>query len=296
MFDSRKEFWLGLGLIVGFTIVAYLPALDCGYIWDDDLYVTANTRLHDLNGLRRIWFEPTSGPQYYPLTFTTFWAEYQLWQLRPLGYHLGNVLLQAANGVLVWIVLRRLRVPGAWLAGAIFSVHPVHVESVAWITERKNVLSGVFYFTSLLAYLRFAGLDPPTGDRPATNQSHWYWLALTLFACALLAKTVACTLPVAIVLLIWWKRGRIAGSDVVQLVPFFGLSLAMGLATSWVERSHTGAVGEEYSFTLVERCLIAGRIVWFMPENSSGRPTSPSSTRAGSRTRVLGGNTCFRLE
>jgi tetratricopeptide (TPR) repeat protein len=263
MFDSRKEFWLGLGLIAALTIVAYLPALNCGYVWDDDLYVTENARLKDLPGLARIWFEPTSGPQYYPLTFTTFWAEYQLWKLHPLGYHLNNVLLQAATGVLVWIVLRRLDVPGAWLAGAIFAVHPVHVESVAWITERKNVLSGVFYFSSLLAYLRFAGLDQASGDPPVTDRARWYWLALGLFACALLAKTVTCTLPVAILLLIWWKRGQVERADITALVPFFALSLAMGLVTAWVERSHTGAVGEEYTFTIVERCLIAGRIVWF---------------------------------
>ena len=142
-------------LLVAVTLVAYLPALGGQFIWDDDDYVTDNLLLHSLKGLWQIWFVPGATPQYYPLSFTSFWVDYHLWKLNPLGYHLTNILFQAINAILLWTVLRRLRVRGAWLAAAIFAVHPVNVESVAWITERKNVLAGFFYLSSALACLRF---------------------------------------------------------------------------------------------------------------------------------------------
>ena len=117
--------------------------------------MTNNLLLHSLKGLWQIWSAPSATPQYYPLSFTSFWVDYHLWQLNPLGYHLINVLLQATNAILLWTVLRRLNVPGAWLAAAIFAVHPVNVETVAWVTERKNMLAGFFYLCSALACLQF---------------------------------------------------------------------------------------------------------------------------------------------
>ncbi|HSW46178.1 MAG TPA: tetratricopeptide repeat protein, partial [Phycisphaerae bacterium] len=233
----------------------------CGYIWDDDFYVTNNKTLHDIEGLGRIWFRPGATPQYYPLTFTSFWIEYRLWHLNPAGYHLTNTLLQALNGVLLWLVLRRLAIPGAWLAAAIFAIHPVHVESVAWITERKNVLCGAFYLASALAYLRYA--RPGESDLPTTTRRRWYIAALVLFLCALFSKTVACTLPVALLLILWWKRDRISWRDIIPLLPMFAIGLALGLVTVAMERMHVGAVGREWSLSWIERCLVAGRAVWF---------------------------------
>ncbi|MEW6270859.1 MAG: O-GlcNAc transferase, partial [Thermodesulfobacteriota bacterium] len=192
--------------------MAYLPALDNGFVWDDDDYVTANSTLRSLDGLRRIWLEPGAVPQYYPLTFTTLWLDYQIGGLAPLGYHLVNVLLHALAAILAWLVLRTLGVPGAWLAGALFAVHPVHVESVAWIAERKNVLSGVLYLGAMLAYLRSRGIGPGGTTRHA---GALYALALLLFLGGLLAKTVVCTLPAALLLLVWWQRGRARARDVV---------------------------------------------------------------------------------
>jgi len=189
--------WQG-GLIILLVFLAYLPALHNGFIWDDDSYVTENTTLHDLDGLRRIWFDPGALPQYYPLVHTTFWLEYHLWGLNPLGYHLVNVLLHAIAAILFGVCCLRLRIPGAWLAAVIFALHPVCVESVTWITERKNVLSAVFYFTAALAYLRFAGLEE--ADTSNCRRWHWYWGALALFAAALLSKTVTCSLPAALLL------------------------------------------------------------------------------------------------
>src|SRR5438046_7687303 len=148
---------LALALLV---VAAYLPALHAGFIWDDDAYVTANATLRTLDGLRRIWLEPGAVPQYYPVTFTSFWLEYRLWGLDPVGYHLVNVLLHALNAALVWRILRRLGLPAAWLAAALFALHPMQVESVAWVTERKNVL---------LAALALAALFIALGDEERTS-------------------------------------------------------------------------------------------------------------------------------
>jgi len=248
-------------LIVLLVFLAYLPALRAGFIWDDDAYVTNNPTLHDLGGLQRIWFEVGAVPQYYPMVHTTFWLEYHLWGLHPVGYHLINVLLHATAAILLWQVLLRLRIRGAWLAAVLFALHPVCVESVAWITERKNVLSVVFYFTAALAYLRFVALEEPDGP----NRLRWYWYlgALVLFIAALLSKTVTCSLPAALLLVCWWKKGRVQRGEILPLLPFFALGVGLGLMTAWIEKFHVGAQGAEWSLTFADRCLIAGRALWF---------------------------------
>jgi protein O-mannosyl-transferase len=244
------------------TVLAYLPALEAGYIWDDDDYVTDNPTLRSLSGLRDIWFVPRSIPQWYPLVHTTFWIEFRLWGLEPLGYHLTNVLLHAVVGVLLWRLLRRLELPGAWLAAAIFLVHPVHVESVAWITERKNVLSGVFYVASALLLIRVFALDR---DRPPEPKERNRLLvaAFLLFVLALLSKTVTASLPAAVALLIWWKRERITRVESLRLAPMFVVGAGFGLYTAWLERDHVGAVGPAWDLSFLERTLIASRAVWF---------------------------------
>lgn len=243
------------------TLAAYLPALQAGYVWDDDDYLTANPTLQDLSGLRRIWLEPGATPQYYPLVFTTFWIERRLWGLQPFGFHLVNVLLHAGSAVLLWRVLKRLRIPGAWFAAAVFALHPVHVESVAWITERKNVLSGLFYLAAARAYLRF---EPADGSaRASVRPRGRYALALLFFTAALFSKTVTSTLPAALALVLWWKRGRLLGRDLVPLLPMLVLGILLGWNTASLERAHVGAKGAEFDLSFIDRILIAGRAVWF---------------------------------
>ena len=171
--------WLRALAIVAATLVAYLPALGAGFVWDDDDYVTRNPLLRHPDGLARIWFSADAPSQYFPLVYTTFRLEYALFGLEPFGYHLVNVCLHAANGLLAWRLLARLALPGAWLAGAIFALHPVHVESVAWISERKNLLSGVFYLASALAYLRHV----ETEGRGQSRSRSLYAASLALFLC-----------------------------------------------------------------------------------------------------------------
>jgi tetratricopeptide (TPR) repeat protein len=260
---------LGAGALVVLTLAAYLPAIGPGFVWDDDQYVTSNPSLQSAAGLRRLWVDIVPDPnaypmlQYYPLTYTTFWLEAQLWGTSSATpFHLANVLLHALGAVLLWVLLRRLEVPAAWLAAAVFAVHPVHVESVAWVSERKNVLSGVFYLAAMLVYLRWAGV---TGDggRRASPGAGGYALSLALFGCALFSKTVTSSLPAAALLVVWWKRGRLAWRDVLPLVPFFALGLGMGSLTAWMEKHRVGAWGPDWDHTLVERFLIAGRAFWF---------------------------------
>ncbi len=243
------------------TLVSYVPAMRGDFIWDDDAYVTRNRTLETAGGLRRIWFEIGATPQYYPLVFSTFWLERRVWDLNPFGYHLTNVLLHAASAVLLWRILRRLSVPGAWLAAAVFAVHPVQVESVAWITERKNVLSGVFYFASMLAYLRFTGLE--SDARRERRPWRLYALSFVCFAAALLSKTVTCSLPAVVVLLLWWKRSRLDARELLPLAPMFVLGAYMGLMTARLEKVHVGALGAEWHFSVIDRFLIAGRALGF---------------------------------
>ena len=256
---SAKNGLLAAALIL-VTLLAYIPAMQGGFVWDDDDHLTENQTIRSLKGLGQIWFEPDSTIVYYPLTFTTFWVEYKLWGLRPTGYHVVNVLLHAMSALLLYRLLLYLKVPGAWLAAAVFALHPVQVESVAWVTERKNVLSGFFYFASAFCLFHFFGV---AGEKKEKSGRWWYLSGLLLFACALFSKTVTCSLPAAMLLVLWWKRGGVRGREVAALAPFFALGLVLGLTTAWLEKHHVGAVGLEWDLSFVERCLLAGRDLWF---------------------------------
>lgn len=242
------------------TWLTYLPALRAGFIWDDDFYLTGNRTIQQPGGLARTWTSLTANPQYYPLVFTSFIVEYRLWKLNPAGYHAVNVALHTAASLMLWRVLRRLALPGAALAALLFAVHPVHVESVAWITERKNVLSGLLYFVAMACYLRADPLDP---ESPRRFDRRFLLLALLAFLAALLSKTVTCSLPAALLLVIWWKRGRCGSDDIRRLLPFFALGLAFAALTAWVERHHVGARRLVLDLHPLDRILIAGRAVWF---------------------------------
>lgn len=266
------------------VLVAYWPALNGKFIWDDVAHVT-RPDLRTWDGLGRIWFEVGATQQYYPLLHSAFWLEHRLWGDAPLGYHLVNLLLHGAAACLLAALLRRLAVPGAWLAAFLFALHPVSVESVAWISEQKNTLSTVFYLASALAYVRF----------DETRRRRSYAWATVCFVLALLTKTVTATLPAALLVMLWWRRrkaatarmnevlgvpaersptgtsGPVGGGpsrlefkhDVVPLLPWFVLGVVAGLTTAWVESTLIGAQAAAYASSPIERMLIAGRVVWF---------------------------------
>ena len=245
--------------LVALTVLAYLPALRNGFIWDDDSWLMHNRTLEGVTGLYRLWLDLLALQQYYPITGTAFWIQYQLWGFHPFGYHAVNVALHALNAVLFWFVLRKLGLRGAWFAAAVFAVHPVMVESVAWITEIKNLLSTAFFLGSVLAYLNFENLE----TRDLARRDGWFVLSLLLFICALLSKSVTCSLPVVLAILIWWKRERIRAVDFRPLVPYFLVGLPMGLLTAWLEVHHVGATGAIFNLEFYERCIIAGRAIVF---------------------------------
>lgn len=234
------------------SLAAYSPALRGAPLWDDDGHLT-KPELASTDGLRRIWIEPGATQQYYPLVHSAFWLMHRAWGDWTPGYHVVNVLLHALSALLLAVIMRRLQLPGAVLAAFLFALHPVQAESVAWMTELKNTLSTPLYLGALLAWLRY--------DATPTNRA---WLAaFGLFAAALASKTVTATLPVSLLILVWWQRGQLTWRDVRPFVPLVVLGLAAGLTTAWVERHFIGAVGSDFSLTLLERVLLAGRAVWF---------------------------------
>lgn len=256
--ESSWRFVLQTASLLIITVAAYWPATRCGFIWDDETYVENNPTLRSADGLRRIWFEVGATPQYYPLVHTSFWLEYHAWKLNPAGYHVVNILLHAIAAVLFWRVLMLVKLPGAWAAAAVFALHPVHVESVAWITERKNVLSGVLYLGSALAYLHWT-----LGTHRRSNPRLLFAVSLLLFLFAMLSKTVACTLPAAILLVLWWRKGGVRRVDLLALAPYWFVGIVLGLLTVFLEKTRVGAAGAEWDLSMVDRCLIAGRALWF---------------------------------
>ncbi len=240
-------------LLLGATAAAYLPVWHAGLIWDDDGHVT-RADLRSAHGLWRIWFEPGATQQYYPLLHSAFWLEHRIWGDSALGYHLANVALHAAVAFLLYRLLRCLSLRGALFAAWAFAVHPVCVESVAWVSEQKNTLSTVLCLAAALAYLRFDRLRRPQA----------YILAIVLFGLALATKTVTATLPAALLVIFWWRRGRLSlKGDILPLVPLFAMGAGAGLVTTWVERTYIGASGAAFDFGIADRFLVAGRALWF---------------------------------
>src|SRR5271165_3022366 len=235
-----------LAIIFCSTLAAYLPALHGSPLWDDDGHLT-KPDLQSLHGLSRIWFELGATQQYYPLLHSAFWLEHWMWGDAVEGYHLTNIVLHALSACLVVMIMRRLSLPGAWLGGFVFALHPVNVESVAWISEQKSTLSGVFCLAALLTYLHF----------DQVRRKAVYLLATGLFVLALLSKTVTAVLPAVLLVIFWWRRGRLEWKrDVLPLLPWFALGISAGLFTAWVERTLVGARGADFLLTPVQRVLI----------------------------------------
>jgi hypothetical protein len=258
-------------LLVLATFVAYWPCLQGDLVWDDDAWTLKLQGLFQTSpGLGRIWTDLTALQQYYPLTATTFWLDYHLWGFWTLPYHVENVTLHILGALLFWKLLKRLEVPGAALAAGVLALHPLMVESAAWITERKNVLSLALYLGAMLCYGRFTGFWQTETDSGSENagagRGKWpsYLCALLLFLEAYLAKATAFSLPAVLLLVCWWKRGRLRWrEDVLPALPFWAISIGLGLVTSWLERTHVGASGPDWEISFPERCLIAGRALWF---------------------------------
>ena len=254
--EAARQRLVAAAVLGGLVVAAYFPAFLAGFVWDDRIF-TGTPLVRDWSGLWRIWFSPAeieNEAHYWPLLYTTFWLEHKLWGYAPAGYHVVNVLLHFANTLLLWRLLARLAVPGAWVVAAVFAVHPLHVESVVWIMERKDVLSGLFYLAAFSAWIRFVEETRPKRRRRS------YLLALALFVLGLLSKSIVVTLPAALAIWHWWRQGRVTGADLYRLAPFFAVGLAFAVAdVAFSSTREPVSLG----YSMIERVLIAAHALWF---------------------------------
>ena len=278
--SSRQREWLWAFLLIALVFVAYARIFNAGFIWDDDSHLTRNACIVGPLGLKEVW--TSAQAVYYPLVLTTFWIVHKVLGLSPWPYHLLNVLLHAGSVVLLWQILRKLSVRGAWLGAALWALHPVMVQSVAWVTELKNTQSGIFYLVSIFCFLKW---DKETADwaddtegseqnsrdeltkspsrRLADSPMLWFGLSLVSFVLATLSKPSVVMLPVVLVLCIWWRTGRIRWRDTAVLAPFVLISALASVWTILEQKFHAGAIGAEWAQTWPERLIIAGRAIWF---------------------------------
>ena len=251
--SSSRTSGLAVALLA-LTLVVYWPVRHAGFVWDDNKHFLENHAITAPDGLKPIWTSLVL-PVYYPLTFSVFWLIYQLWGPNPLPYHAVTLAFHIVNAVLLLFLLRRLNVRGAWIVAALWAVHPVNVESVAWATELKNTLSGAWFFASLLCFLQYE------------RELDWKWFAgaLLCFAAALLSKSSTVMLPAVLLLLAWWQRGRVTRADVARALPFFALSLSASFVAVWaqVREKVSEGTGRDWSLRLPERLIVTGKDLWF---------------------------------
>jgi Flp pilus assembly protein TadD len=265
---SHPGLCLAVGAILIFALVLaiYLPILPGSFVMDDERLVKAGNPIFtgELTP-RSVWFQTD-----FPLTLCAWWGQWLMWGDNPAGYHAANILLQALSAILLWRVLARLKIPGAWLAGVIFAVHPVCVGSVARIAELKNTLSLPFFLASFWAYLRYESASLYSADKMPDSAAQaqrqgtlWFSFSLIAFVLALLSKTTTIMLPLALLGCAAWQRGRITRRDVLHTAPFFLLSFSFGLMSVWFQKYQALAGEILPSQSLGERITIAGRDFWF---------------------------------
>ena len=255
--SSPASTWRVVGLLA-ITVFAYYPVLDAGFIWNDD-DLTAILALVDQGGLSAVWFS-SEAFNYWPVTWTSYWLEHQVFGTDPdtglpdpTSYHVVNVLCHAMTCLLLWRVLARLEIPGAWLVAAVFAVHPVNVESVAWITQRKNVLAMLFYLVSLNQFLEFE----------QSNRRWHYRVALGSFLLAMLSKGAVVAMPLVLLLRAWWKNGRVTRTDLFRAIPFLVVAIVMSGVAIWFQQVR--AIGGETirDAGVAERLMATGPVAWF---------------------------------
>ena len=279
---SWQREWLWAFLLVALVFISYARVFNAGFIWDDESHLTRNACVVGPLGLKEIW--TSARAVYYPLVLTTFWTVHRFAGLSPWPYHLLNVLLHAGSAVLLWQVLRQLNVRGAWLGAALWALHPVMVQSVAWVTELKNMQSGFFYLLSIFCFLkwderlrirRILRIKKGTAEQDrAVSRPPWrlavngyflmlFALSLSFFILATLSKPSVVMLPVVLALCLWWRTGRIYWRDIAALAPFVLISALASVWTIVEQKFHAGAIGVEWAQTWPERLIIAGRAIWF---------------------------------
>ncbi len=266
MLPAQLRVPAGIALIAGLALLIYWPALTGKFVLDDDILLTESKLVHAPDGLYKFWFT-TEATDYWPITNSSFWLEWRLWRDNPTGYHVTNLILHITDALLIWAVLSALEVPYAFVAALLFAVHPVNVQSVAWIAQRKNLLSLLFSLLSLLSYLRSKPV--PNTQKAAGSQSSesatgsvwWYALSVFSFVLAMLSKGSVAVFPLLLLLIVWWQQGRLTKRDVLKSLPFFLVAALFTLVNVWF-RVH-GAAEPLRDATFIERLLGAAGVVWF---------------------------------
>ena len=266
----------GVTIIIVTAFIAYLPSINGGFVFDDDGLLAENDLVQAPDGLYRFWFT-TEAFDYWPVTNTTFWIEWRIWGMNSTGYHVTNLILHVAEALLIWVVLRKLMIPGAFFAAIIFAVHPVNVESVAWIASRKNTMAMLFFLLSIFCYLEDFASSGSENDQcnrhnPSTEPArgacgvlgvlagHWYWLSLVAFVLAMLSKGSVAILPVLLLWLVWWLR-PLTRRDMAKIAPYLIVAVLFTGVNVWFQTHGVGELHLNAGFT--ERLLGAGGVVWF---------------------------------
>ncbi len=265
----------GVGAIVLLTILVYFPALRGGFIWDDDLHLTNNPLIKSSAGFYQFW--SAIEKQVWPVSNASLWLEWRLWGMNPTGYHVTNLILHIVETLLIWAILRKLSIPGAFLAAMIFAVHPVNVESVAWIAQRKNLLAMLFFLLAILCYLKGDSPSPlPQSRLSPLMADRWYWLSFSMFVLGMFGKGSVVVLPVLLLGIIWWRRmgtvpifasakmglsPSVSRRDLLRIAPFF---LVAVILTGVNLRFQTYIIDGEIRYaSFIQRLLGAGGVVWF---------------------------------
>jgi protein O-mannosyl-transferase len=266
VFDAPRLWTVaGAACIVAAALVIYWPSIHGGFLLDDALLLTGSRIIAAPDGLYRFWCT-TEPVDYWPVTNSSFWIEWRLWGADPTGYHVTNLVLHVAACLLLWRILRRLSIPGAFLAAVLFAVHPVNVESVAWISQRKNVLAMVFFLLSALWYFRSDEESPPAEYKLCRPEvGGWYGLGLLAFVLAMLSKGSVAMLPVLLLVIVWWRRG-LTRWDFLRTSPFFLAAVVLSGVNVWFQSHHGEEAVRHASF--LERMLGAGAAVWFYLEKA----------------------------
>jgi tetratricopeptide (TPR) repeat protein len=252
----------GVVIILVAIIIAYLPSLSGGFMLDDDTLITANKLIKASDGLCRFWCS-TEPADYWPMTNTTFWIEWRLWGMNSTGYRITNLIMHIIESLSIWLILRKLSIPGAFLGGLIFAIHPVNVESVAWISSRKNLMAMFFFLVSILCYLKsetnFQNVSPQN-RRNLSMLDSWYWFSLATFVLAMLGKGSVAILPVLLLGIRWWQHALIR-RDLLRIVPFFMVAVLLTIVNVWFQKHGKEQIIRDADF--LERLLGAGGVVWF---------------------------------
>ncbi|MBI3786384.1 MAG: tetratricopeptide repeat protein [Deltaproteobacteria bacterium] len=255
---SRLQMLAGVGLLAALVLLAYYPAIHGQFVLDDTWLLTNNPLIRASDGLLRFW-NVLESHDAWPMTNTSFWLEWRLWGMNPTGYHLTNLLLHVIEACLIWAILEKLSVSGALLAALLFALHPVNVESVAWISQRKNLLALLFSLLSILFSFEAGAASPKAPRSSQSALDGWYWLSLLSFVLAMLSKGSAAVLPVILIGIVWWQR-PLTQRDAWRAAPFFLISCLLVPLNMWLQAR---VIDPSLRPGMIERLLGAGAVVWF---------------------------------